>query len=389
MPRLVFALALAAALGASSSASAGAFGGFSEDRGTYLNGDAQVCTPLEVSEVDSAAAARCIRGETGSIAAAKYRKGKRQSGASGFRADGRGTRIHLLAPGGDEPLVRWNAGGVVSRIVAVYAVDDGAVVAVEFETRRFGRMETDAIAFRLRKAEVAVDPDAAKADPDAIDEVATERKAADALARKRKWKRAEAAYRKVLALSAADPAARYGLAVALARRNKLNESLRELQALAKTRASDDRAIIWLFEARSNKAFRKLRKRKEFRRAVGLERAEGEVLTAYERLLEPPKGWERPRLACEEAGVALRLKRKKHKFQLVITSECQGDEEKLRLDGGWRAQGTAYLILTFPNVDGPDETTRCEIRSCSDGAGEDCLSCQVDRDIGFTLRPIRR
>ena len=83
------------------------------------------------------------------------------------------------------------------------------------------------------------------------------------------------------------------------------------------------------------------------------------------------------MACEKAGVRLTLRRSDHSFGIKITLDCQGYEETLRLDGSWQTQGAQYLILVFPNVDGPDETTRCEIRACGDGAGEDCLSCAAD------------
>jgi tetratricopeptide (TPR) repeat protein len=386
MPRLGSVLVFAAVLCAAQMTRAGTFGGFSSDRGSYLSGETQVCTPLDVAQADSAAAPTCKRGSVSDIAEAKFRKGARQSGASGYRAEGRGTRIQVFGPGGDEPIVRWDAGGVVSRVVATYAVDEGALVAVEFESRRFGRLETDSVVFRLRAAVASVvDPDAPTEDAHSKAERARAR--ADALARKRKWKKAEQAYREALDLDATDVAARYGLAVVLAKRKKLNEALRELRTLSKS--SSDQAIVWLVEARTAKAFKKLRKRDEFRRAVGLERSEGQPLTAYERLLDPKSGWEQPRVACEEAGVALSLTRKGHKFRIKITTECQGYEETVRLDGTWQTQGASYLRLTFPNVDGPDETTRCEIRTCADGSGEDCVSCQVDRDLGFTLRPVRR
>lgn len=383
------AVVLAASL---STAHAGRFGGFNADRTRYLNGNDQVCTPLDASpdankaaKVDANAAPSCARADAGDIAAATFRKGERQSGDKAYRADSKGTKIRLFAPGAETPLVSWDAGGVVSRISGVYATDDASLVAVEFESRRFGRAETDVIAFRVGESKPA--PKLLVAPKGDADAAGALRDRADAAAGKRKWKQAEALYRKALAADPADAAARYGLAVALARRNKHNEALRELQTLS--RAKREVAIPFLVDARTNKAFKKLENKPKFRRAVGLDRGADAPLTAYERLLDGKAIWEVPHVKCESAGVELRLRRKPATFKLKIIDECEGMTDTLRLDGTWTAEGESSLTLTFPNPGADDDVTTCSVQTCEDGSGEDCLTCKIADDLAFTLRPDRR
>jgi hypothetical protein len=392
--------------GLGSASWAGPFGGFSSDGSRYLVGNNLIC---EVLAARSDATPACRRGDVKAIAAAGFRKGTRQSGAAAFRAHSTGTRIELFAPGAAAPFVRWVAGGTVSRITAVYAQADRGLVAVEFEARQLGRMTIDAVAFASAAAPpgsgpVPAQPQPAAAQgpgnpPPAVDPgqlaqparpdagAAARRRGEQALAR-RKWNAAERAFAEALAVDANDLPARYGLAAAQAQQNKRAEAIAALRVLAGATASD-KAAEYLVDARGDKAFRQLRKDKTFRQLVGLDPAPGRPVTAYERLIAGKGVWEQTLSACDRAGVTLDLARHPRTFTLTVVLRCDGVTDTLRLHGTWSSEGSEVLVLTFPNEEGPDETTRCELRACNDGSGEDCLTCQVDQDLGFTARPARR
>ncbi len=384
---LVAAAALVAVAGP---AGAGTFGGFSKDRATYLDGDDQVCKPLRGAAPKAGPA--CEEAAPAAIAAAGYRVGVRQSSTTGLRAEARGSTLRVLKPGVDKPVVEWDAGGVVSRVVAVYATDDGAVVAVEYATRRFGRATTESVAFRLAGTPgKAPAPDSTPTptptpahDPQ---ELAEARAQAMTLYKRRKWKKAATAAKAYLDMDAEAVEVRYAYAVSLARTGNTDAALAELERIGASSAKN--RIVWLVEARTDKAFRKLRKQPRFRAAVGLDKKPGAVRHAYERVLEGKGVWEQEMIRCDQARVTLELERQPRKFSIKIVSSCQGYTDRLRLGGTWDAEGTSVLLLTFPNEGGSEERTRCEIRTCADDSGEDCIHCALDSDLAMTLRPVRR
>ena len=85
----------------------------------------------------------------------------------------------------------------------------------------------------------------------------------------------------------------------------------------------------------------------------------------------------------------RKRNKKRRFDLIIRSKCQGSTETTRLDGAWLQSGDRNLALTFPNTDSADEDLTCKLELCSDDSGENCLRCQLDEDLEFLLRVVRR
>ncbi|RMH38048.1 MAG: hypothetical protein D6689_20185 [Deltaproteobacteria bacterium] len=389
-------------------ARAGTFGGFSADGARYLDGGSRVCAPI-AARVGSDEAPRCEQVDAAAVARRGFRRGRPQP-HDGFRAAANGRTIEVYAPGSAEPIATWRAAGIVSRVVAVYAGDDGRVIAVEYETRAFGRTAREVIAFRLappasprgepagaapapgddrppgggRAAGEA--PGSRSAAPATAGAGEAERRAGDVARAAREWARAERHYRAALAADPADVAARYGLAVALARRGRLDAALRELHTLA--RADRNRAGRFLALARTDPDLARLRKRRA--RAFDAALAAGDrPASAFDRLVAAGGRWERPFVTCQEAGVTLRLNPRRLTFVLDVVDECRGVTDRLRLDGTWEARGADALVLTFPNPGADDEVTECSVRACPDGSGEDCLTCQLDRDLGFTLRPVRR
>jgi hypothetical protein len=109
--------------------------------------------------------------------------------------------------------------------------------------------------------------------------------------------------------------------------------------------------------------------------------------AYDRAMARGGIWEQRMLACDQAGVQLKLK-KNRKFGLTITTRCQGDKSTTELDGLWTTEGADGLTLSFENADAATETLPCHFAACVDAPGEDCLVCR-DEDIAFTLQVVRR
>jgi hypothetical protein len=109
--------------------------------------------------------------------------------------------------------------------------------------------------------------------------------------------------------------------------------------------------------------------------------------AYDRAVAKGGVWEQAILPCDQAGVQLRLK-KNRKFDLAITTRCQGDRNATNLAGAWSSEGNDTLILSFENANAPTETLPCRLMACADASGEDCLSC-CDEDISFALKSVRR
>ena len=90
--------------------------------------------------------------------------------------------------------------------------------------------------------------------------------------------------------------------------------------------------------------------------------------------------------CEKPEVGLTMERQTRKFRLHITSRCGGYEDSLRFSGTFRLGRDDRVDLVLPNKGGADEAVPCVMQVCS---GEDCLSCAVDVDLSFVLRPTRR
>jgi hypothetical protein len=110
-------------------------------------------------------------------------------------------------------------------------------------------------------------------------------------------------------------------------------------------------------------------------------------TAYERAIDAGGQWEQSIHPCDQAGVKLKLDKKKKTFTLRIETKCQGTKDTTDLDGTWKTEGASALYLMFENEGGPSESMTCQFETCTDSK-EDCLSC-TQEDISFTLQSVRR
>lgn len=408
MRRISLATAVAVVLGVAAPAAAGPFGGFSQDRTRYLDGRDQVCAPIRVTTRTSRALPGCEQADGQRIAAMKFRRGVPQQGArADFEARSRGTDITVQTRRDQRPIVTWSTFDPIERITGVYASEDQALVAVEYEVRAGGRAQTRVVAFALSGAATAgaggetagpVDgtdgadgtdgtaPRAGEAPAPVEDarlgELLTRARRLDTRGRAAP---AEAAYRQVLEVDPGHAEAHYGLARNLARQRKPAAAVDALRALASSGRAD--AVAWLVEARFDRAFRDMRGDAGFRAAVGLDRDPARPRSLYERLLGFSNVWEQAEVKCEQAEVRLDMDRRARTFRLAITTRCGGRPATTRLEGSFRLQeGADTVELVLPNPEGPDEAVPCRMDRCS---GEDCLRCAIDRDLSFTLLPVRR
>jgi hypothetical protein len=386
-------------------AAAGPFGGFSRDGSHYLADTTRVCQPVTGRQ----GMPRCQKKSADEVIRLGFRKGTAQRGASAaVQVQASGTRLVVRGEGA-AVRAEWDSGNPIGSVGAVYLSDGGKLVAIEYEARLAGRSQPQVIVLQLAGAATAgqksgqpasgqqtgrpvtgqpaaggqPQPTTAAAPDDP--KTTAQLRAADVLLSARKWKKAEEAYRALL--SAGDhPAARYGLAAALAGQNRSTDAVAELVALA--RSAHPQAARWLVEARLGAHFARLQGDAAFRRAVGIDRDPARPPGAYERLVGFGGHWEQTGTPCQDPTVNLELDRKSDKFRLTIRTRCQGEDDTTRLAGTWRADGAAALRLTFPNVEGPEESLQCQLAAATDRSGEDTLSCTLE-ELQMKLRVVRR
>jgi hypothetical protein len=379
--------------GLAATAAAGTFGGFSRDGRSYLDGSDRICQPAK------AGAPVCRKAAKEEVSKLGFRMGTPQRGQGAtISAEASGSAIKVKDARSKALLAEWKAIDPVSRILAVHLAEGGGLAAVEYEARVGGRTATQTVVLAIRGKDAsdasakpqkgtaqlpAPPPVAATLTPAEAKAVAAAVKSGAAQLKKKKWKEAEAAYRKALATAIDHPAARFGLAAALAQQKKPAEAVAELRLLSRSPLPD--APEWLVEARGSALFTALREDPDFRRAVGIDRDPDRQASAYERLVGPGGSWEQTGQPCQSPTVALKLDRKKKKFTLLIRVKCQGDDETTRLGGTWAAAGHDEVALTFPNAGGPDEKLVCKL---SDAGAEDALGCTLE-DIVMDLRVVRR
>lgn len=411
---------------AGSQALAGPFGGFARDERRYLVDRDNICMPVAIpadfAEKNPGQALQtvptCNTADTATLSSWRFRRGQAQRGSEAvFAATARGRMLSLQSrdPRGNAvELVTWEASDPIARVVAVYASPNRRLVAVEYEVRFAGRLRVEVIGFTVPGAEQSSgsaesEPPSSPSStgsapvsgssaeksgsaPAATGQAAPKLPAAAAKALKKaqraaRGKRHRAAFKAYRTVLSADPEhseARFGIARAYAGQKQQEDAVRALQTLAASRRVDK--VIWLVEARFDKAFSRLRADTGFRAAVGLDRAPGTKAHIYERLVGFTSTWEQPETTCENAEVALKLDRHKRTFRLRITSRCGGYKDVTRLRGRWDMAVGDQVILTLPNKKAKEEAVVCRMQTCSD---EDCLRCVLDRDLEFVLRPVRR
>ncbi len=351
---------------------------------------------------------KCEKKSADEVARHGFRKGAAQRGAgAAVQVQASGTKLVVRSGDGKAVRAQWDSGDPIGSVGAVYLSEGGKLVAIEYEARVAGRSQPQVVVLQLAGAASVgqksgqpapgqptgpagqpggqtPQPATATAPPDDPRTTAQIR-AADKLLAARKWKKAEEAYRGVL--SAGDhPAARHGLAAALAGQNRSADAVAELVALG--RSTHPQAARWLVEARLGSHFARLQNDPAFRRAVGIDRDPARTPSAYERLVGYGGHWEQTGAACQDPTVNLDLDRKSDKFKLSIRTRCQGEDDTTRLAGAWRADGAATLRLSFPNVEGPEEQLQCQLAAASDRSGEDTLSCTLE-ELQMKLRVVRR
>ncbi len=376
--------------GLAATAEAGAFGGFSRDGKSYLDGADRICQPVAKGQPT------CRKAGKDEVTRLGFRMGTVQRGqAATVLAEASGTSIKVKDARTKATLVAWSAVDPVSRVTAVYLADGAGLVAVEVEARVSGRTVTQTVVFTLpakstsdaaakpQKGTAPAPPPAAPLTPASTKAVAAAVKDGAAQLKKKKWTKAEAAYRKALATAGDHAAARFGLAAALAQEKRKADAVAELALLARSPLAD--APEWLVEARTSAHFAALREDPDFRRTVGIDRDPDRDRSAYERLVGQGGSWEQTGTACQTPTVALKLDRKTKKFVLTIRVRCQGDDDTTKLTGTWMASGQSELALTFPNAGGPDEKLVCKL---AESSGEDALGCKLE-DIVMDLRVVRR
>lgn len=109
-------------------------------------------------------------------------------------------------------------------------------------------------------------------------------------------------------------------------------------------------------------------------------------TAFDRAVGKGGVWEQRIIPCDQAGVTLKLT-KARKFDIKITTKCQGQKDVTSLDGKWSSEGADTLVLSFENEEGPLENMVCRFAACAD-VPEDCLTCSQE-DVSFTMQVVRR
>ncbi len=385
-------------------AHAGTFGGFSADERSFLRGSDQICTPLPAAS-GKGGASQCRAAAVDEIAARKFRRGTVQSGRSAtYRADIKGGKaLRVFAVKSGKCRAAWSSLDPISRISQIYLSTAGSLLAIEFETRVGGHLREAVIVLVLppgadeRRDPPGADPPVpvpapAPAPPPpvaAVDGKAVEVALAKArkYAKKRDRKRALAAYLAILELDPDQPEARYWMAAWAMKAKHPKAAIKQLAELARSPHPD--AVVWMVEARTDKVFAKLLADKRFRLAVGLDHDGTRVITAYERLVGHGGHWEQPGVSCDVPKINLKLQRRVGRFTLRLVSKCQGMRETTRLDGRWATSGADKLSLTFPNVEGADEVILCQLATCADGSGEDCLACAPGTDMEMQLRMVRR
>lgn len=376
--------------GLAATADAGAFGGFARDGKSYLDGADRICQPV------ARGAPSCRKAGKDEVTRLGFRMGTPQRGSSAtVLAEGSGTALKVKDARSKALLVEWSSVDPISRITAVYLADGGGLVAVEYEARVSGRTVGQSVVLALpgkaasdaapkpQKGTAPAPPPAAPLSPASAKAVAAAVKDGAGQLKKKKWKQAEAAYRKALATAGDHGAARFGLAASLAGQKRTADALAELALLARSPVAD--APEWLVEARTSPHFAALRQDSAFRRVVGIDRDPDRPLSAYERLVGQGGSWEQTGTACQSPTVSLKLDRKTKKFVLLIRVRCQGEDDTTRLTGTWAASGQSELALAFPNAGGPEEKLACKL---TEAGGEDALGCTIE-DIVMDLRVVRR
>jgi hypothetical protein len=386
---------VAGVVGAVGVARADSFGGFAGNEKSYVLGREKVCVPLAAKDGAARGMPSCRAATTEDIASLSLKTPPPQRGADvEVRAAAKGRVVTVSTRAGDV-VVTWESLDPVTGVVDVWRSTYGRIVAVEYTVRRGGHEVHEVVAFDVGvggKGAAGGGGDGSSTDgssgasaggaggaavaPPPEDPALTK---AIGKARKARGKAAVAAWGKVLELDGEHAEARYGMASAYVSTKKHDDAIASLETLAASKRAD--AVEWLVEARFDKVFRKLVANPRFRKAVGLDRP---AATPYERLMGMGGEWEQSLTPCDRPEIKVTIRRDRS-FRLAFRSVCSGQREGFSLRGTWRQQDFAVELL-LPKPGGGVDVAPCLLGR--DG-GEDTLTCQVDADLSFEGRPVRR
>ncbi len=394
----------------STSAIAGRFAGFSSDRTVYVSGTDQICKPIptisppiatkvptDKSAPSNATTTRavpdCKTGTVQQIAKLRLRRPPQQTAStSQYQVASLGTLLTIRDRVSNALHVSWQSTDPIKRIHAIFV--DAQTIAIEYETSFAGRITIQTVAFVLtalpKKVDAAVIPNLAPAGQALSPAAEKALRIARTWTQKRNHRRARKSYEAVLAIAPHSSEAIFGIARHAAAMGQKVVAIAALNQLAAQNTAQ--SIEWLIEARTNPAFRRIRGEPAFRKAVRLDVPTNRQ-TAYERLVGLGGKWEQSGVACEQADVSLHLKGRLHTFVMKIRSRCRGQSFTTKLKGSWQTssqsqKAPSQLQLTFPNEKRESEQLLCQLSACPDQR-EDCLRCDIDRDLSVQLRPVRR
>lgn len=367
-------------------AEADSLNGIAANEKSYVVGPRRVCTPLAVSAGAAQGVPACRTAATDEVAGLSARLPSADRGAKAeVVATARGRTITIETKAG-QAVVVWTAADPIASIVDVWRSPTGRVLIVEYVVRRAGRERHDVIGFDrglgggARPTEpidviAPVDPPPPVAPTVSGDAVAK----AVAKARKARGKAAAKAWLAVLAIDDAYPEAHYRIAVVDAAAKRPDAAIGRLEQLAASPRAE--AIEWLIEARTEPGFGKLVGDARFRAAVGFDRP---AQTTYERVMGLGGLWEQSIVPCDRPELKLTFGRDR-KLALVLRTSCSGSRDKVAYRGTWDVAG-ATVQIKLPKLDTGDDIAPCTLTPDDD---EDVLRCQIDRDLSFEARPVRR
>jgi hypothetical protein len=370
----------------SSVAAADTFGGISGNEKVYLDGPARVCQPLIVHDAAARGTPACKPAAADELAALSVKTPTAERGAhTEVVATAKG-RMLTIADKNGAVVVAWEAPDPIGAVVDVWRSAYGKIVVVEYTVRRAGRESHSVVGFDLgtggsggkpAPGAPTVTPTAPAPSAEVKKDPVVEKAAARA--RKTSGKAALAAWGKVLQLDPEHAEAAYRLAVAYVQSKRPADAVAQLEALARSTRPD--AVEWRVAARFDKAFGRLIADPKFRVAVGFDHP---GTTPYERLMGSGGQWEQALTPCDRPEMKLWFVRDRS-FRLELKSTCQGQRDSYGLRGTW-AQTATGVELHVAGRDGKTEVAPCQLTPDGD---EDVLRCQVDDDLSFEGRPVRR
>ena len=90
------------------------------------------------------------------------------------------------------------------------------------------------------------------------------------------------------------------------------------------------------------------------------------------------------MPCEKPEIVITFGRDRV-VRMVLRTACEGMREKGTYKGTWATTKTS-IELRLPKPGGGNDTAPCTLVADGD---EDRLTCELDEDLAFDARPVRR